>query len=438
MMPRTQPRFFYGWVILAITFITILLVIGMRSAFSVFYVAILDEFGWSRADTAAIFSLSIIIFGISGPLAGILFDRLGPRKLYPLGAALLCLGAVLASQAREFWHFFFSYSLLVAVGSVCASPVTHNPLLANWFVRRRGLAAGLASAGLSGSALLGLPAAYFIANLGWRWAFALLGLLVAAIVIPLAAIFQRRRPADLGLLPDGLVEESQGLPDKTRGPQVVIVDKKWAETEWTPGRALRTYRLWLFIAITFTMGMGFSTILMHLVAFLRDVGFSPTFAATIFALLGFFSMLGGLGGFISDYLGREAVYTLGVAGMLIGVVMLFLIQDASVAWLPYLFAFAFGFFGGIEGPSFLSSGGDLFQGKHFGVIWGMVVIGYGFGGALGPWLAGWLFDTTGSYTLAFVIAFLDFCIGLACFWVIAPRKVRRVGLVARRREASSS
>jgi MFS family permease len=235
----------------------------------------------------------------------------------------------------------------------------------------------------------------------------------------------------MGLSPDGIPEPP---PQSEPGPQPnLVVDEKWAVREWTLPEAVRTYRFWAaFMASFFMWGIAFNLLANHLTAFLAlDVGYPKLFAAFIFSLYGLVYALGNLGGFISDRIGREKAITLGGAGAILATSLLFLIRDPSQVWLPYLFAVAIGLSTGLMSGTLPTVAADLFQGKNFGLINGVIVIGFGIGGAIGPWLGGYLHDVTGSYDLTFLLVMAAIGASVALVWVSGPGKVRAVGSRAR-------
>jgi len=436
--------FFYGWVIVGIAALTLTLIYGVRYAFSVFYVSILDEFGWSRAATATIFSANVIVYGVTAPLFGTLLDRFGPRRLLPLGAALISLATVASSVADQIWHFYILFGVMVGLGSSAAGYVCHAAIISNWFLRYRATALGIAMSGGGAAFLVAMLVQPLIAQFGWRQAYVILGVTVGVILIPATALFQRLRPQDLGLSPDGVpvMSANPAPPPKGGTPtshQVaatrvaapmrdpLVVDQVWVATEWTLGRALRTRRLWLLFVASFLLwGIGLNLVLAHQVAYAVTAGYSPMLAASVFGLYGVANVLGNLCGFISDRLGREETYTLAAASAILALVALILAADPAREPFLYLYVILFGPAFGILGPTITAAMADLFGGPNFGAINGFVTAGFGLGGSLGPWLGGYIFDATDSYQLAFTISAV--ALGFACLlvWLAAPRRVRQV------------
>jgi MFS family permease len=241
---------FYGWILVGTAFVTMGIVVNARTAFSLFYPSILDEFGWSRALTAATFTTGLLASNAFTPFLGVLMDRLGPRVVFSTGLGLMSLGLALATMARAPWHLHLTLGVLVAGASVFVSYMGHSLLLPNWFVRKRGLALGVAFSGVGVGSFLLLPWLQgLIGRVGWRGACWTLVALVALVVLPLNAIVPRRRPQEMGLLPDG--DEAAGRPGARPAPEHVV-DRAWAATEWTLARAVRTTRFWWVFVGYFT------------------------------------------------------------------------------------------------------------------------------------------------------------------------------------------
>jgi len=423
-----KPRIFYGWFILAAAFLIVAVGYSMRYSFSVFYAEILNEFGWSRAETAAAFSISLLVYGISSPIMGTLVDRFGPKRVLVSGASLLAVGLLAMSQMNNIWLFYFLFGIVMAVGINSLGFAVHNAYLPNWFVKKRGLAFGVLVAGASTANVLVALYQYLISSLGWRAAYGVLAFISFSIVVLLAVLLIRETPEKKGLLPDGspdsLGRERSNVAGETRA-DLLIVNREWALTEWTLAKALKTYRLWFMFLMFLCLSVTFNLILGHQPIYCQDIGFSAMLAASIFGLVGITMAIGGLCGFVSDRIGREVTYTVGVIGTAVGICAL-MSATVSQPWLLYLFAIFFGIFFGITGPTGFSSLADLFSGKHFGAINGFCLLGFGVGGAIGPWLGGYIFDVMGSYTLAFVIVIVTHGLSCISLWLAAPRKVRLV------------
>ncbi|MFC2072307.1 MFS transporter [Chloroflexota bacterium] len=422
---KPRGKIYYGWVIIAISIVVLTMGNLTRASFPLFYVSILDEFGWSRASTAIIASATGIIYGISAPIAGILFDRFGPRKIFPIAAILLSIGAAGSSQANEIWQFCLFYGVIAALGLALIGFTPIVALASNWFVKWRATAVGLSTTGIQWAILMAPLVQLLISNLGWRNTFLVLGGMTLVIIIPLSQ-FLRNRPQDMQLTLDNPTDGMEEEETKPNREDSRIVDKKWVSTDWTLSKALRTYRFWAIFCIMLGLSTTVNILLTHQVAFMLDIGFTATFAASLFVLFAIMAMIGRFGGFLSDKLGRELTYTIGSIGVILAILMLILVKDTSDAWMLYVYAILFGLFAGSNSPVYAATAADIFHGRHFGSILGSADLGFGLGATLGPWLGGYIFDTTGNYIPAFIVAII--AMGIACIslWVASPGRVRRV------------
>ena len=420
-----KPRIFYGWFVLAGALLIATIGYAMKYSFSVFYAEILNEFGWSRADIAAAFSINLLVYGISSPVVGTLADRFGPKAVLVFGASVLAAGLLAMSQMNNIWLFYFLFGIVMAIGINFLGFAAHYAYLPNWFVRRRGLAFGLlAAAGGAGQILVGLYQP-LISSLGWRLAYAVLAVIVIVTVVPVAIFLIRKTPQEMGLLPDGVNDRKEGSSAVKKDTDLLIVDREGVTTEWTLAKALRTHRFWFMFLSFLCYSMDLNLVLAHQPIYFQDIGFSAAFAASIFSLAGLTMMIGSSCGFISDKMGREATYTLGAIGITMAVGVLMLIPF-SRPWLAYLYTMFWGVFSGILSSVLFSSAADLFSGKHFGSINGLCLLGFGIGGAIGPILGGYIYDIMGSYTFAFWIVIAVQWLACISIWTAAPRRARLV------------
>src|SRR5438093_8282619 len=202
-MRRSLAKLFYGWIVIAIAFVTMGIGVNARTAFSLMFPPILDEFGWPRGLTAGAFSCGFLASAILGPVLGRLMDRRGPRSMMLLGVAMVGAGLGLAPLVTAPWHLYLTLGVLVAGGTVCLGYTGHALFLPNWFVRRRGLAIGVAFSGAGVGAIVILPwLQRLIAGAGWRAACLAMAGLVVVTLAPLN-LLARRRPGDWGPPPGG-------------------------------------------------------------------------------------------------------------------------------------------------------------------------------------------------------------------------------------------
>lgn len=421
---KSGQAIFYGWVILVVAFITLILGYGVRNSFSVFYPTIVEEFGWERGSTALMFSIAVIVYGLAAPLAGTLVDRFRPRLILSLGGFILGGGVALCSLATAQWQFFIFYGVIAATGLSLIGVTPLNTLVSNWFVKKRGLVFGIMSAGFGVSLLSAPLVQLLISSFDWQRAYIIIGVFSIAIIVPLCGFLMHRRPQDKGLLPDG---ETRKLPPPKDSAEPGGREKGWATTTWTLRRAIRTYQFWLLFLIAFcVLGVAEQIAIAHQVYFFRDVGYSPMAAANIYSVFGIAFIIGTLCSLFSDHIGREKVFIPSALLCAASVSLLFLIRDTSQLWLPILFTASFGLGLGPVGPVFFATAADLFQGKHFGSIFGVVITGFSLGGAIAPWLAGFLHDVTNSYFSTFFIISGSMATSAVLMWLIAPSKLRPV------------
>jgi sugar phosphate permease len=424
--PEKREGIFYGWVVLVIAFITLVLGYAIRNTFSVFYPTIVEEFGWGRGNTALMFSITFLVYGAVAPLAGGLVDRFGPRLIMPMGAFILGGGLALCSLATAQWHFDLFYGVMVAAGLSLIGWTPLSAIVSNWFVKKRGLAFGIMGAGFGGSLVFASVAQFLISTFGWQTAYIIIGLSSVVIIAPLSALLMCRSPREKGLLPDGIPFPPRG-PQSQDPPEISdgVEDKR--VTAWTLHRAMKTLHFWLlFLIAFFFLGLVETITIAHQVFFFRDVGYAPMPAANIYSVFGVAFVLGTLCTFISDRLGREKVFMFSCLLSSLAVCLLFLIKDASHPWMAFLFAVCLGLGIGIGGPVFFASVADFFQGRYFGAILGTVVLGFSLGGAVAPWLAGFMYDETGTYFSTFLILLGSSLMSILLMWLVSVFKIRPV------------
>jgi len=431
--PRRRAPIFYGWTLVATAFVTMAVVVNARTVFSLFFPSILDEFGWSRAVTAAIFTTGLLAANAFTPFLGVLMDRLGPRIVFSFGLGLMTIGLALATGATTPWQLHLTLGVLVAGASVFVSYMGHSLLIPNWFVRQRGLALGIAFAGVGVGSFVLLPLAqHLIERVGWRGACWGLAVLIVLVVLPLNLIVPRRRPEDLGLRPDG--DQAPGAV--ARPASVHVVDHQWAAVEWTLARAVRTSRFWWVFVGYFTCLFAWYAVQVHQTKYLLELGFSADFAAWALGFVGLAGVAGQiLWGYVSDRVGREWAWTAAGAGFVICYAALLALPAHPERWLVYVMVVSQGLLGYGAASVFGAIPMELFQGVRYGSIFAVLNLASNAGAGSGPWVAGLVHDYTGSYAPAFWLAIACSVVSVAAMWLAAPRKVRLVaGRVPRRAE----
>jgi MFS family permease len=376
---------------------------GVTGSFSVFYVALLEDFRWSHGVGASIASVNAFVYAIVSPLIGWIFDRLGPRILMPLGGGLIGSGLFLSGLSRSLSGFYLFYGVMVGMGQGALGFVSNSALLSRWFQRNRGTVLGMSAVGLGLGFLVLVPfSQILISHFGWQMAFMALAGLILCVTVPLNGFFQRSRPGEVGQVIDGDESPLVGQPGENSRPRT-------ATHQWTLRSAFRSFPFWTITAGHIALGTGLSMYYTHVVAHLVHIGFDKLMAAFSFGLIGVTRAPGTLlWGFASDRLGRDRAHGLATLITLVGLGILVFLAANPSRWLVYGFVFLFGFGHSSGNPIYGAVIGDIFGGRKVGIIFGFLEIGFGLGMALGPWLGGYVFDLTGSYRWAFGVGLLSF------------------------------
>lgn len=423
--------FFYGWVILGGSLIALGLTYSVMYSFSVFYVALLEEFGWGRGEAAGIYSVFMIVTGLGALVSGALSDRFGAGRVLAAGALCLAVGLLLASRTSALWHLYLSFGIVAGLGVSLAGWTPCAIMVSQWFSVRLGLALGIASGGIGVGIMALVPLVQFlIGSLGWRSAYIVLAAIVFFGLLPMGLFVLRGRPEDLGQPLDGIDPGSAPLQRSGKPrvrKEVHVVDPEWANRAWTVPLAVRTMRLWLLSGVKLLGGVATQMIFVHQVVFLVENGYDRMLAASVVGLIGFLSVGAKvLWGWAADNIGREMTYTLGCAAMIVAVGLLALASVAPSPEMLYLYAAIFALGYGVSAPMWPIVTADLFAGRKFGSIYGVISVFSGFGNALGAWVGGFVYDMTGSYAIAFGVAIAAKAVSAGALWIVAPRKVRRV------------
>ena len=419
-----QLPFYYGWLIVGIAFVTMAIGVTGRTAFSLLLPPLIDEFKWDRGLAAGAFSFGFLISAILSPFVGRVMDTRGPRIVILTGVALMSAGLLLAPFVTSPWHLYATLGVAVGGGANMMTYTAHSQFLPHWFVRRRGLAISIAFAGAGVGAVLLLPwLQTIILAKGWRACCVAMGWLVLLGIAPLTPLL-KKGPADVGQNPDG----DSASPDMTaKRNAAAIVDPGWAATEWTLGLAARRARFWWIVLGYFLALVAWYAVQVHQTKYLIEIGFSPLVAAWALGAVSIIAIPGQiLLGALSDRIGREWIWTAGCLGFVFSYVALLGLEHWQSTALLYFMVFAQGFLGyaltSVMGPIVA----EIFEGPHYGSIFGTITIALIGGGAAGPWMAGAIHDATDSYRIAFLLIIAFCLVSVAAIWIAAPRKIRCV------------
>jgi len=392
------------WIVVGAIWGTLAIASGLYFSFPIFFVALLDEFGWSRGATAAAFSLSSVVQGLLSPVVGALVDRLGPRRVMLGGAVVLGLSCLLGSRVGSLWSLYLVTGVLAAAGVCAVSWVPSGALIARWFAHRRGSMMGLAFSGMgAGILVIGPLAQWLIGAHGWRAAYAALGVGTLVVLVCLVWFGVREAPAG----PARRDGAASGAPRSDGGSDV--------------RDALGTRPFWALFFAYLCTPLAVFPVVTHQVAFAVDHGFPRMFVAGIFGMTGLMSTAGRIVfGIAADRLGRATSATISYACTATGTLCLLSLELWPHSAPLYAYALLFGLGFGARGPIITAMASQLFPGRRFGVIYGILSIGNGVGGAVAPWFGGAIHDLTGSYVIAFLIAVCFCALGAACFWLARP------------------
>jgi MFS family permease len=395
--------------VLVATFVTLGLTYGFWYAYSVFLVAFIREFGWSRSLVAGAFSVLVLVHGVSGPALGWLVERFGPRAVIATGGAVLAASLFIGAHVDAVWQLYLVFGVLASLGISGAGWVPAVVLIRGWFPRKIGTAIGIASAGIGVGIFALVPSTQLLIDrVGWRWALRVLGVVIATWIVPATLLLVRapraaRPPAAPRTGAPGGAERSRAY--------------------WTPATVLRAWRFWATSVVFFAGSFATQMLLIHQVAYLVDHGVPAFVGATVVGIVGVASVAGKAGwGALSDRAGRELTYTLAFGCVALSVALLALAGTYPRTLLPYGYAVFVGVGYAVTAPLTPAIASDLFGGPRFPRIFGMLHFANSLGGALGAWVAGRIFDATGSYALSFPIAAGMALLAPSLLWVVAPRR----------------
>ena len=398
---KTQPApspIFYGYAIVVVAFMIQAVGWGVFNSMGVFFKPFMDEFGWPRALISSAFSLAMLVCGMSSILQGRLSDRFGPRIVMAVGGAILGIGYLLMSRVSHFWHVYLYCTVIIGFG-ISGTDVVMLSTTSRWFVRFRGLVTGIAKVGTGvGMLIMPLLLNELMGRYGWRSTFFSIGILSLLIYICLAQ-FLVRDPGKMGLQPDNERKNSH-VP----GPE--------PEKGFTTRQAIGTLSFWTICTAYILAVFCLATMLLHVVPHVIDLGFSSTKGAWILSSVGAVSILGRfvMGGF-ADRIGTKSVLVISFMCLTMG---LFWLQISDRFWMMVVFAslhgFAHGGFFAIVAPIIA----EYFGTRSHGELFGIVTFVSTFGAAVGPVLAGFVFDANGSYQIVFRILAGVSVVGLGC------------------------
>jgi MFS family permease len=389
-MQLGKRQIHYAWVVLAVVAVAMFAGSGVRSSFGVFIRPLEEEFGWSRTSLSLVASLSLFLYGAVGPFVGRLADRWGPRGVLAAAMVVLGIGTLGSAAVTNLRQFYATAGFVTSIGAGGAALSVAASAIVRWFDARRGLALGVAGAGVAAGQLLIVPLVMAITVMwSWRQAFVVLAVGLFALILPIALVFVRNSPREMGLQPFGAVEtasERAGNDNSTERTSI--------------GQAVRTVPFWLLAGSFWVCGYTTSgLVLTHLIPHATEHGFYPGQAAQALGIMGALNIVGTLAsGWVCDRFGQK--------GPLAGY---YLLRGLSLLFLPYvgtvpgLFAFA-----AIYGLNYISTvpattslTARIYGRYSVGELSGWIFLSHQVGAAVGSALGGFAYDRYHDYTLAF-------------------------------------
>ena len=413
---RPAGRVFYGWWMVGsgagILWLSSLL---WMHSYGAYVVLLQAEFGWSKTVLGLAFALTRIESGILGPVQGWMADRFGPRIMMSVGTVIFGIGFMLFSGIDSLLGFYLTFALM-ALGSSLGGFGTLVVSVVNWFSRHRTKALAIAQLGMSIGGLSVPLIVWCLEAFGWRTTAFYSGVVVLLVGLPLVQVF-RHRPDEKGERPDGIPLDPGGLDG---GPHAR------SGRDYTAREAMRTWQFWLISVGHAVALLSVSSIMVHLVPHLTEgLGYSLALSGVAFAFMTAFLLVGQVaGGYLGDKFNKRVICTLCMVGH--GVALL-LIAYAASPLAVVAFAVLHGLSWGLRGPQMMALRADYFGPSSFGTIMGFSSLVVMLGMALGPVIAGYMADVTGSYESGFTLLALLCLLGSACFFLATPPREMPLG-----------
>jgi MFS family permease len=399
--PERKPLLRAAFFVLFLCFALNMLGRGVADSYIVFLLPLSAEFGWSRAQVSSVYSVYLVVTGLAGPMTGVLFDRWGPRVVYPLGVLSLGVGSFLASRLSHLWQFYLCVGVLGGVAVSALGMIPASSLIRRWYRGNVTTAIAIAYAGMGSGALVMAPLAqHLIATIGWRETYRWIGTALL-VLLPFVAMLPWKR---LAAGHPGIMARPAGAAAAPAKP------RRWASV-------LRSREYWALVQVFFFTAVAMHNVIVQIVAYLVDAGFPPLEAATAFGMQGLLSVIGMIGaGWLSDRIGYRATATASFVLTFTGVVLLSLLAFVPAHPALYGFVLVFGLSQGARGPIVSSLASRIFPGPGFATIFGTIFMWMSIGSGLGSLASGLLHDRTGGYVASFTLSLVCIVLAALPFW----------------------
>ncbi|MFE4349225.1 MFS transporter [Peribacillus butanolivorans] len=408
-------RFHYSWIILIITFFSIIVAGIVRSSSGVFIVPFENEFGWDRSIISLAFAISLFLYGLSGPFMAALIEVLGLKKMMVFAMSTLLAGVILTFFMEHEWQLILIWGIIIGLGSGLFLTVL-SPYVANrWFEKRRGLAVGILTASTATGQLVLLPVlAIIIENYSWRWAIGLI-MVLSLIMLAIILLFMKNNPKEVGILPYGLEEESQEANLVQKKNPIVMAFQSLIE-------AVRVKEFWLLAGSFFICGLSTSGLIgTHFISYCISFGLPVVTAASLLSFMGIFDLIGTtVSGWLSDRFDNRWLlfWYYGLRGASL-VLLPFALQEGSIILL-IIFSVFYGLDWIATVPPTISISRQVFGIEKSGIVYGWIFASHQAGAAAAAYGGGLIFKIFSSYTWAFFLAGI-FCV-LGSLFVILIKK----------------
>jgi MFS family permease len=378
---------------------------GVGYSFGVFLKPILFEFGWTRASISGAYSISSLVSGLAGIFLGGLVDRYGPRFVLTLCGLVSGIGYLLMSQISELWQLYLFYGIIIGIGSSSFAPLLST--ISRLYVKRRTTMSGIVTVGIGLGSLIMPPLAnQLIITSDWQTSFIVLGI-ITIVVLTLSSQFLKR-----GTIND---EQSAISQEEVKENDLSVETKAFTFRD-----AVITRQFWIIFIMFFCMGFCVLTAQVHIFSYVTDSNISATIAANITAAIGGSSIIGRIVlGNIADRIGNRKAL---IIGFMLMAVPMFCLIFAREIWTFFLLAIVFGIGYGDCVASESPLVASVFGLKSIGLILGILSGAFTFGAAAGPVVAGYIFDITASYELAFILTAVTGGVGLILAIYLSPVK----------------
>lgn len=408
-------RFHYSWIILIITFFSIIVAGIVRSSSGVFIVPFENEFGWDRSVISLAFAISLFLYGLSGPFMAALIEVLGLKKMMVFAMSTLLAGVILTFFMEHEWQLILIWGIIIGLGSGLFLTVL-SPYVANrWFEKRRGLAVGILTASTATGQLVLLPVlAIIIENYSWRWAIGLI-MVLSLIMLAIILLFMKNTPKEVGILPYGLEEESQEAILVQKKNPIVMAFQSLIE-------AVRVKEFWLLAGSFFICGLSTSGLIgTHFISYCISFGLPVVTFASLLSFMGIFDLIGTtVSGWLSDRFDNRWLlfWYYGLRGDSL-VLLPFALQEGSIILL-IIFSVFYGLDWIATVPPTISISRQVFGIEKSGIVYGWIFASHQAGAAVAAYGGGLIFKIFSSYTWAFFLAGI-FCV-LGSLFVILIKK----------------